>query len=191
MRLVGGVEGTIIYSLVAARGSRYSWLRLHGLLITAASLVAEPGLQACGLSSWDTGLVRRAPGEKKPDLGCRKPVRATGAPSARDCAGHGASGLDGQHLLLLGSLWGTHNAELFPTVQAQEPLKHRSLCTTQPQVTGNPGRRCVHQRQCLWVPGARPGSRTQQLCRLPAAYKQEMSGNLVVPLRCLLWPSPL
>lgn len=117
-----------------------------------------------------------APGEKKPDLGCRKPVRATGAPSARDCAGHGASGLDGQHLLLLGSLWGTHNAELFPTVQAQEPLKHRSLCTTQPQVTGNPGRRCVHQRQCLWVPGARPGSRTQQLCRLPAAYKQEMSG---------------
>lgn len=87
-----------------------------------------------------------------------------------DCAGHGASGLDGQHLLLLGSLWGTHNVELFPTVQAQEPLKHRSLCTTQSRVTGSPGRRRVHQRQCLRVPGARPGSRTQQLCRLPAAY---------------------
>lgn len=86
------------------------------------------------------------------------------------------AGLDGQHLLLLGSPRGTRNAELLTTVQAQEPLKHRSLCTTQPRVTGSPGRRHVRQRQRLWVPGACPWSRTQQLCRLPAAYRTGDAG---------------
>ena len=87
-----------------------------------------------------------------------------------NCAGHGASGLDGQQLLLLRSQQGTCNAELLTSVQAQEPPKHRRLCTTQPRITGSPGRKCVLQRQRLRVPGACPTPRTQQLCRLPAAY---------------------
>ena len=41
-------------SLVVASGSCYSWLQLQGLLIAVASLVTEHGLQACGLSSYNT-----------------------------------------------------------------------------------------------------------------------------------------